>query len=105
MGVTYKPTIRYKIFSHDKNILKNPELDLVMPQVNSNRNSRKSKSPYSPRVDIGLLDSPLGPLRRSPKILEEEELLVSEKSKQSKNIRSKTSLSAARKEKISNYLN
>ena len=58
MGVTYKPTIRYRMSSPEPNILKNPELNAVMAQVDTHRNIIQSNYPVSPRVDIGLLDSP-----------------------------------------------
>ena len=58
MGVTYKPTIRYKMSSPEPNILKKPELDAIMAQVDTHRNTIQNDIPISPRVDIGLLDSP-----------------------------------------------
>ena len=44
--------------SPEPNILKNPELDAVMAQVDTHRNTMQNNLPVSPRVDIGLLDSP-----------------------------------------------
>ena len=73
MGVTYKPTIRYKMSSPEPNILKNPELDAVMAQVDTHRSTIQNNFPISPRVDIGLLDSP--EVESKSKTLKSAELL------------------------------
>ena len=44
--------------SPEPNILKKPELDAIMAQVDTHRNTIQNDIPISPRVDIGLLDSP-----------------------------------------------
>ena len=44
--------------SPEPNILKNPELEAVMAQVDTHRNTVQNNFPISPRVDIGLLDPP-----------------------------------------------
>ena len=47
MGINYTPSMRYKIHSRESNILKNPELELVLAQVDSNLQSLRSKSPMA----------------------------------------------------------
>ena len=45
MGVTFRPSVRYKIDSSEFNILKDPSIATVKAQVNSNRSlARKSSN-------------------------------------------------------------
>ena len=71
MGINYTPSMRYKIHSRESNILKNPELELVLAQVDSNLNSLRSKSPMAhskTQDERGFLMSP-GILRKRAKSL------------------------------------
>ena len=49
MGVTFKPSVRYKIDSNEYNILKDPSLDVIKAQVDTHRKSDYKRTLASPK--------------------------------------------------------
>ena len=66
MGIRYRPSLRYKIHSREANILKNPDLDIVMAQVDTNLNANQIKKP---RDESGMIKSPVRMKKRTKSLI------------------------------------
>ena len=66
MGVTYRPSIRHKIASSGHNILKDPALETVRAQVDSNRHGQKRPGASPPSEDAPAKKQRRSPYSRSP---------------------------------------